>query len=58
MLSEDELRLWLERSGLPEPARALIRRVRSSEPSRTCGQLAGQRQRSISEQEDGSNNPV
>ena len=41
MLSEDELRIWLERSGLPEPARALIRRVRSSEPSRHVGSWRG-----------------
>lgn len=41
MLSEDELRLWLERSGLPEPTRALIRRVRSSEPSRHVGSWRG-----------------
>jgi len=37
VLSEDELRLWLERSSLPEPARALIHRVRCSEPSRHVG---------------------
>src|ERR1039458_75986 len=41
MLSEDELRVWLERSGLPEPARDLIRRVRSSEPSRHVGSWRG-----------------
>src|SRR5215472_4898178 len=41
MLSDDELRLWLERSGLPKPAHDLIRQVRGSEPSRHVGSWRG-----------------
>jgi putative transposase len=41
MLSEDELRSWLARSGLPEPAQDLVRRVRCSEPSRHVGSGRG-----------------
>ena len=41
MLSEDELRSWFERSGLLEPAQALIRRVRCSDPSRRVGSWRG-----------------